>query len=194
VSDGDPLRIAAKLAAIFESMHVRYLLGGSLASSTFGEPRATMDIDMVVDLGPEQVAAFVAAVEGEFFTDPDWLLQETRRRGSFQIVHRDSMMRVDVFVPMWTGVHLWKWQVRRRIRLPTVDNAEIDVTSAEGIVITKLMWFRSGGEVSERQWRDVLGVLKAQRATIDVPTLRMRAAEVGVDDLFERAWTAAGLG
>lgn len=57
----------------------------------------------------------------------------------------------------------------------------------EDIVLAKLDWFRLGGEVSERQWRDILGVLKTQREALDVDYLRQWAQLLGVADLMERA-------
>jgi hypothetical protein len=79
------------------------------------------------------------------------------------------------------------------VTLPVADSAVVDVTSPEGIVLQKLLWFRSGGGVSDRQWRDVLGVLKAQRLTLDRAALSHWARELGIDDLLARAAAAAGL-
>jgi hypothetical protein len=189
----DPLALAARVAHIFRDLGVRYLLGGSFASTTFGEPRATLDIDFVADLRPEQVTLLVAALGAEFHADAEWITEEVRQHRSFQVVHRPTMLRVDVFVPQWTGLHLWKWEQRRQVTLPVADSAVVDVTSPEGIVLQKLLWFRSGGGVSDRQWRDVLGVLKAQRLTLDRAALSHWARELGIDDLLARAAAAAGL-
>jgi hypothetical protein len=95
-------------------------------------------------------------------------------------------------VPPWEGVHLWKWQNRRRLVLDPTTGRGIDVTSPEGIVIQKLVWFRSGGEVSDRQWRDVLGVLKAQRSVLDWADMQHWAVQMGVDELLARAFREAG--
>ena len=189
----DPLAIAIRIASVLESLGTRYVLGGSLASVAFGEPRATLDVDIAADLQPERVTELMAAVEADFFADADWIAQEVRRRGSFQLVHRESMMRVDVFVPEWTGLHLWKWEHRRRIEVDAESGAQIDVTAPEGIVIQKLTWFRTGGELSDRQWRDVLGVLKNQGTQLDLAAMKEQASLSDVRDLLERALREAGL-
>lgn len=194
MNDPDPLTIAASIAASFERLGVRYLLGGSLASTAMGEPRATLDVGLVADLQRETIGPWLAALGADYAVDAAWARDEVARRGSFQLLHLPTLLRIDVFVPAWKGVHLWKWQRRRRLVLDPGKKVEIDVTAAEGIVIQKLSWFRSGGEVSDRQWRDVLGVLKAQGATLEVAELREWAQRCGVGDLLERATREAGLG
>ncbi|HMQ22613.1 MAG TPA: hypothetical protein PKE00_09005 [Planctomycetota bacterium] len=189
----DPIDIALQVARIFEKLGLAYVLGGSLASVAHGEPRATLGVDMAVHMQVPVVDPLIAAVEGDFFVHPDWMREEVRRNGSFQLVHRATMTRVDIFVPQWTGLHLWKWQTRQRIAIGPDAADEIDITSAEGIVLQKLLWFRDGGETSEKQWRDILGVLKNQATRIETVCLRDMARELGIASLLERAFAAAGL-
>lgn len=194
VNEPDPLELALEIAATFERLGVRYLLGGSLASTALGEPRATLDIDLVADLAPDTVEPWLRALGADFAADRVWIADEVRRRGSFQLIHRPTMTRVDVFVPRWEGVHLWKWQNRHRLVIDASTGRGLDVTGPEGIVIQKLAWFRDGGEVSDRQWRDVLGVLKTQRRDMDWAELALWAAELDLTDLLARARDEAGLG
>lgn len=194
MNEFDPLAVALMVTAAFERLGVRYVLGGSLASTAMGEPRATLDVDLVADLQASTVADWIAELGPDFSVDKAWATAEVLRRGAFQAMHLPSLLRIDVFVPPWEGVHLWKWQRRRRLVLDPATQAGLDVTAAEGIVIQKLLWFRSGGEVSDRQWRDVLGVLKTQKASLDVAELDLWAERCAVLDLLVRAKRQAGLG
>lgn len=181
-----PLAVAADMAARFERHGVRYVLGDSMASAVFGEPRSTLDIDFAADLSALTIEPWLADVRTEFGLDEAWARTEVARRGSFQMMHRRELVRIDVFVPPWTGIHEWKWRTRRRIQ-PLTSSPALDVTSPAGIVLQKLCWYRAGSEASERQWRDVIGVLKAQSDVIDRGELRTWAATVHVDDLLRRA-------
>lgn len=194
MNEFDPLAVALMVTEAFERMGVRYVLGGSLASTAMGEPRATLDVDLVADLQASTVSGWIVELGQDFSVDKAWATAEVLRRGAFQVMHLPSLLRIDVFVPPWEGVHLWKWQRRRRLVLDPATQAGLDVTAAEGIVIQKLLWFRSGGEVSDRQWRDVLGVLKTQKASLDVAELDLWAERCAVLDLLVRAKRQAGLG
>ncbi len=192
MSEPDPLELAVLVAEACEAGGVRYILGGSLASTALGEPRATLDVDLVVDLDAQALGPWLERLGEDFTGDREWIDEEVRRRGSFQLIHHPTLTRVDVFVPQWTGVHLWKWQNRVRLVIDSATGRGLDVTAPEGIVIQKLAWFRDGGEVSDRQWRDVLGVLKAQASSIDRTQLSTWATELNLSDLLARAFNEAG--
>ncbi len=185
----DPLEIALRVTRVFADLGIRYVLGGSLASTTFGEPRTTLDVDLAVDIQIEQADELLDLLRADFIVDLEWAKDEIRHRGSFQALHKASMMRIDIFVPEWKGFDLWKWERRRQILVDPSATASIDVTSPEAIVLQKLLWYRKGGEASERQWRDVLGVLKAQSKTLDVPAMEMWGQTLGIDDLLQKALT-----
>ena len=188
----DPVAVAIEVARTFERLGIRYVLGGSLASTAFGEPRSTLDVDFAADLTPNTLEPWAAAMEPSFFLDRAWARQEVAARGSFQLLHRTALLRVDVFVPPWSDLHLWKWEHRVRLALDPASNTTIDVTSPAGIVLQKLAWYRAGGDVSDRQWRDVVGVLKTQLGQLDRTEMQQWATRVGIADLLQRAESAAG--
>lgn len=192
LSPPDPVAVAAVFARTLERLGIRYIVGGSLASTTFGEPRTTFDVDVAADISLANVDAVADALEGEFQIDRDWARDEVQRRGSFQVLHATTIIRVDVFVPEWSGFDLWKWQNRKRVVVESSAPDGFDVTGPEAIVLQKLRWYRAGDEVSDRQWRDVVGVLKAQQGHLDTQALEEWGHTLGVDDLLERALAEAG--
>lgn len=185
----EPIEVTLVVVAALEQIGVRYLLGGSLASSLHGIPRATNDVDMVAELGNEHVDPLVEVLSSEFYIDGDMIKEAIRRRASFNIIHLATMMKVDIFIPR--GDAHSNTELERR-QLKQVGGRELAVATAEDIVIEKLRWFRLGQGVSDRQWNDVLGVLKIQGEDLDLEYLRTWADVAGVGDLLEQAFDDAG--
>lgn len=185
--DSEALQVTLLVTNLLDELGVPYVIGGSMASIIHGMLRTTMDVDIVADLQPEQVAPFVTGLQDAFYADEQMIQQAIQQRGSFNLIHLSTMFKVDIFIPK--GRPFDQQQLNRRIAEPVgPDSAEqIWVLSAEDVILAKLDWFRLGGEVSERQWRDILGVLKTQQATLDIDYLQQWAQSLGVADLMEHA-------
>lgn len=187
MNDAIPSAIAMLVIDVLEELGIPYVIGGSLASIAHGEIRNTVDADIVADIQPEHVSPFVHALESQFHVTGLTIVDAIMYRSSFNMVHRDTALKVDVFLPKPRAFD--RMQLERRGREVIVAKPERTawVASAEDTILAKLEWFRLGGETSERQWRDVLGVLKTQGDRIDVNYLCTWAAELGVSDLMEKA-------
>jgi len=103
------------------------------------------------------------------------------------------MFKVDVFISKQRPFDRAQFERKAAQVVATEPERTACVASAEDTVLTKLEWYRLGGEVSERQWRDVQGVLKVQAAGLDLAYLRRWAAELQVADLLTKALVEAGL-
>ena len=182
-----PIALALDVARTLDALGIPYVLGGSLASSIMGEPRSTVDIDMAVRLDSVSLEPLLEATRTEFYVPEDAARSATEAASSFNMVHRAGALKVDLFV-LGDGV-LDRRQLARRVRMVvSVDPAsELWVTSAEDQVLRKLEWYRSGGGVSDRQWRDVVGILSVQSGRLDVVDLTRTAEAVGLGTLFSRA-------
>jgi hypothetical protein len=179
------------IAEVLERIGVPYLVGGSLASSFHGVPRATQDVDLVAALGAEHVPALIAALEGRFYHDADTIREAVRDRTSFNVIHLDTLFKVDIFVARQDPATRQELDRRQRITVGTDPTRELVVASAEDVVAQKLYWFRLGDGVSDRQWSDALGVLKVAGERLDLDYLRKTAGLLGVEDLLEKALAEA---
>lgn len=183
----DPILITSYVTGVLEKLKVPYFLAGSLASTLYGMVRSTQDADIVVELLPEHIQPFVDALEPDFYVDEAMIADSIARHSSFNIIHRESMFKVDVFIPRESDFLRKRYSRAKKELLSNDPKIEAMVASAEDTVLSKLEWYRLGGEVSERQWRDVLGVLKVQVGALDLDYLRQMAMELKVTDLLERA-------
>jgi hypothetical protein len=182
-----PLAITQKVTAALERLGIPYFIGGSLASSVHGVIRATLDADLVADLHLEHIPGLVNTLKSEFYIDEEMIVDAVIHAGSFNLIHLESMFKVDVFILKQQPFDLT--QMSRRMPVTIGDDSANPVyfSTAEDMILVKLAWFRAGGEVSERQWQDVLGMLSLQSGSLDRAYLQGWAETLGLADLLEKA-------
>ena len=183
----EQIAVTTLVTDALEVLHVPYAIGGSFASALHGVMRATMDVDLVADLRREHVAPLVQALGEAFYADAVMMHEAIDQRRSFNLIHLASMFKVDVFVARSRDFDRAQLTRRQLHLLSEQPECRVYVASAEDTVLAKLEWYRSGGEISERQWRDALGVLQVQGGRLDLTYMRHMAAGLGVQDLLERA-------
>ncbi len=190
----DILTATEPVAEAFEKMGILYYIGGSVASSAYGIPRSTMDVDMVSVLKPEHVRPLVKILQSAYYIDENMIFNAIERQSSFNLIHLETMLKIDVFISKNTPYDI---ETLRRRRKDTLDEeqvtAEFYLVSPEDIVLNKLIWFRLGEGVSDRQWNDVLGVLKVQENSLNKKYLNHWASELKVEDLLKKAFQDAGI-
>jgi hypothetical protein len=177
----------------FNDLHIEYFVGGSIASMIFGEPRLTVDADLVARVLGSHAAPLVERLRPTYYADLTAIQAAVRDGSSFNLIHLDTMAKVDVYVAWRSEFARSQFARRLRQNVGTVEPLDLYLATPEDTVLAKLEWFRKGGEVSDRQWRDVLGVLKVQAGALDRPYLRDWAARLNLTDLLRRALDDAGL-
>ncbi|HYO50272.1 MAG TPA: hypothetical protein VEW94_10515 [Chloroflexia bacterium] len=186
-------RVLRPVIQAFRSLGVPYQIGGSLASSAWGLPRSTQDANLVADLRSEHVAAFVAQLMDQYYVDDLMIHDAIRRHSSFNLLHLDTMLKVDVFIHKPAPFEEAAFRRARPEWLDDPPTEQVLFTSPEDIILHKLVWYKMGGKVSERQWLDVLGVLKVQGTSLDTEYMQEWARHLDVDDLLPQARNEAGL-
>ncbi len=176
-----------RFVRLLTRLSIRHVIVGSYASSAHGVARVTQDIDFVAEIPAESVDALFSAMKDTHYIDPDSIRRAIQTGRAFNIIHLATMLKFDVYVPRNND------SARRHIergQWSTMGGAldePVLVASPEDIVVSKLRWFRRGGEVSAKQWADVLGVLRVQHGRLDIEYMERTAGEERVRDLLDRA-------
>jgi len=185
---GGPFGLVRRMAAIFDELDVPYALGGSMASSLLGEPRSTVDVDLAVVMDLAAGEALFGHVDAELYVPVESARTAIRDHTSFNLVDTVHALKVGVFV-LGDGL-LDRMQIERRVPVEVEIEGkpeEIWVTSAEDQVLRKLDWYRQGGRMSDRQWRDVVGILRLHHESVDGSYLTATAQALGLDEDLEEA-------
>jgi hypothetical protein len=151
---------AIQLAALLETMDIQYAIGGSFASSVHGIARPTQHLDIIAAILPTQADALTAGLQKEFYVDAEAIREAIRHRRALNVIHLASGFKIDIF-PSSSHPLGTQQLLRRRIAESTIlgGAASFPVISAEDTIFVKLLWYRDGGESSDRQWNDLRNIV-----------------------------------
>lgn len=189
MTDAGEIRAALRpVVDALERMGVPYMVAGSVASSMHGVPRTTLDADLVARIEERHARPLVEALGAAYYSDEEMIRDAVRHGSSFNLIHHGSMVKVDVFVAKSRPYDVGALARRRRGR---IGDLEVDAATPEDVILSKLEWYESGGRTSERQWGDVLGLLRIHGDALDLPYLHRWASELHVGELLDRALAQA---
>ena len=183
----EPILVTLLVVETLDKLKIPYFIGGSLATAIHGVARATMDVDLVADIQSHQIQSLIRSLGDEFFTDEQMIQNSVSKGISFNIVHKETVFKVDIFPSKARSFDRSQFERRVAYTLSDESKQKAYIASPEDNILSKLEWYRMGGEVSDRQWQDVLNVLKIQGDGIDKAYLEIWAVELGVPDLLSRA-------
>jgi hypothetical protein len=170
-----------------DRFEIPHMLAGSFASSYHGEPRTTRDIDLVIDPSESALQDLVRNLAPERFYVSEAAAQEAwLLRSQFNLVHLETGWKIDLILRKDRAFSREEFTRRERAE---IGGTTVFVASAEDTVLAKLEWARAGE--SERQVRDVIGVLQMRGDELDRGYIERWVDELGLADLWNRARLAA---
>ena len=195
----DPIELAQKIASILLPLNIPYVVGGSVASSLLGENRSTQDLDLVIDLEARTAQRLIDAMSGEFYISESAVTEAiaksriSPRESSFNVIYLPSMEKADIFVMGSDDPFSASVMSRRQLHVVSgLQEEGIYIYSPEDVVIQKLSWYKLIPGGSQKQWRDVLGVLKVQGKRLDRAYLHQWALTLQLTDLLDQALLQSG--
>ena len=188
----DVMEALTPLVEALEQLGIVYYIGGSVSSSLHGMARRTQDVDVIADVGSNQIRSLVQALQSEYYVDEQAWKDAVRRGLPYNVIHLNTMLKVDL-IPLKRRAFTREEARRAQTHVLEAGTRAVRVASAEDAILTKLEWFEMGGRSSARQWNDILGIMKQQGAALDVPYLAQWADALRVRDLLERALVEASL-
>lgn len=181
----------APVVDVFSALGIDYQIGGSVAATTFGHARSTLDVDVVANVRAEHASSIQRGLGTSYYVEPEAVVEAVKYESSFNVLSLAAYFKVDVFVVKSTAYE--RTAFARVVMAPLAGSGSdrlFRFATAEDVILHKLDWFVKGGRVSDRQWRDILGVVAVQRSKLDLSYLRNWAPSLGVLDLLESALAA----
>ena len=171
------LDILKDVCSRLERAGIDYMLTGSMAMNYYAQPRMTRDIDIVVELEESDTGKLTALFEPDYFVPEEALRNALRDRGMFNLLHLESVVKVDLIVRKQAPYRQIEFARRARVELP---GFQAWLVSREDLILSKLAWARDSE--SEIQMRDVRNLLSSE---VDMAYLRQWAPDLDVSDLLE---------
>jgi hypothetical protein len=182
-----PAEAFGLLRAALEMAGARFAVGGSWASTAFGVPRFTNDVDILVAFTARNLDLFLSALDASFYVDDAEARSAFRLGRPFNVIYMPTALKFDLF-----PAHAFPLGMRELDRALQLSGTILSEPAApfvtpEDILIAKLHWYQVGGEVSEVQWRDIDGLVRNRAATLDRNYLEQCATELGLLPLLRKA-------
>lgn len=189
----DIINALGKVIECFGRLGITYYIGGSVASSAYDMARATMDVNLVANIKISQVDRLVESLEADYYVSAAMIRDAIQRRASFNLIHLETMIKIDVFVVKDRPYDSEALSRRRFDTLDEESSCKFYLSSPEDAVLSKLQWYETGGRVSDQQWKDILGILKIQTDTLDLDYLKYWASSLNLSELLSRSFDEAGM-
>lgn len=194
MSKSDVIAAMRPVINLLEELNIPYYIGGSIASSSLGIARATMDVDIITSLSLAHVEKIVRLLDENYYVDIEMIKDAIKHKSTFNVIHHDTSYKIDFFISKTTEYQQTIFERISRKKLVDKDDViEVFICAPEDVILTKLIWYIERGGTSEKQWNDILGVLKIQKNTLDIEYLLHWAEKLSAKFELDKALNGAGL-
>jgi hypothetical protein len=173
-------KVFARIIDILEKLKIPYMIGGSVASIAYGEPRMTLDMDLVVDLGEKQAGELAASFGTEYYADLDSMLEAVKMKSHFNIIQSELGVKIDFYILKDDEFSQKEFERRRKEFLDAEKQAIF--ASPEDIIIKKMEWYKWGE--SRKHLDDIRGMLKLSEDKLDLNYIEKWAAKLNLQDIW----------
>ena len=194
MSEISDIEVLKDFTDILERLGISYAIGGSMASSIYGMVRFTQDADITVVPFAKQADELYQLLKERYYISKEAMNTALIQRGSFNVIHLESAFKIDIFICKDTAFEKQLILRRKLLRFSDSVDKNFAVVSPEDIVLLKLRWYLEGGQISDRQWQDILGILAVQKKNLDFEYLNRWTAILGINELFQKAVNTVGSG
>lgn len=173
--------VLGDLTKRLDKIGIEYMLVGSMALVHYAMPRATVDIDVVIKILPENIDKFIAEFEGDYYIPTNRAKQAARQKGMFNLLNNQTIIKIDCVVLKETEFDVNAFARRRKVDY--AGDFDVWIISREDLILSKLNWAKR--TKSERQLLDVASVI---RNRYDVDYVEKWARKLGVEDLLRECF------
>jgi len=182
----DQSELLRRVLDAFDASGVEYILVGSVASAVYGEPRLTLDIDVVADLTRDRLPRFLSSFPSPgFYVSREAAAEAVEQRKQFNVIHSASGLKVDVIIRK--ADEFDRSRFARKRNLPVFPDRPADFASPEDVIVKKMEYFREGA--SEKHLRDIVGILKVSGGDVDFSYVELWAARKGLTEIWKTILT-----
>ena len=184
------VEVIATVVQALDAAGIEYAITGSVASSLHGEPISTLDVDMIVQMTPQQAQQVAGGLPRRFYCNKESLVEAAQNGGFVNVIDMDTTFKVDLSVVSPTPFHASVFQRRQHMEFAP-GGPGFDVVSAEDIVLMKLVWRKESR--STKQWENALSVARVKGARMDWKYLFEQARSLGIEDDLIKLRDEAGV-
>jgi hypothetical protein len=191
ISPDDQRSFNQRLIAALEKLKLKYAIGGSVAAMAYSEPRLTIDIDLMLDVQPSEIAHLISEISSwQIYISPLETVLETNIPSGLPFNAIDGAIgtKADFYVAKQSGLDASAMARRQRLKVDKQTGAEAWFLSPEDVILYKLSYYRQGGEVSQKHPVDIHKMLVVIGSELDISYIEHWAHEIGVADLWKALW------